>query len=48
MGFTFAADGLRLTDGTTVVAAYNGTVPIFAVSKAKRVMWTCQAEAPPI
>ena len=41
MGFTYSAGTLRLADGTTVVAAYRSTVPIFAVSHDKRVLWTC-------
>ena len=42
MGFNYAAGSQRLDDGTTVVAAYHGGVPVFAVSQDKKVLWTCK------
>ncbi|MEI6277985.1 MAG: PQQ-binding-like beta-propeller repeat protein [Verrucomicrobiae bacterium] len=42
MGFNYAAGSQRLSDGTTVVAAYHGGVPVFAVSQDKKVLWTCK------
>ncbi|MEI8234187.1 MAG: PQQ-binding-like beta-propeller repeat protein [Verrucomicrobiota bacterium] len=42
MGFNYAAGSQRLPDGTTVLAAYHGGVPVFAVSADKKVLWTCK------
>ncbi len=44
MQFTYAAGCQRLPDGTTVVAAYHSGTPIFAVSRDKKVLWTCTAK----
>ena len=42
MGLNYVAGCQRLADGTTVVAAYHSGVPLFAVSRDKKVLWTCK------
>jgi len=42
MGFNYAAGSQRLSDGTTVLAAYHGGAPVFAVSADKKLLWTCR------